>query len=109
VTRGEIWTAAGGADYAGKPRPAVILQGDRFAGLRSATICSFTTDAGGEDVARLLIIPTPANGLREPSRLMVDKITTIPKSKLGYQIGKLDDTDLERLDEAIMIFLDLAS
>jgi mRNA interferase MazF len=39
---------------------------------------------------------------------MVDKLTTIPKSKLGRRIGKLADTDLRRLDRAILVFLGLA-
>jgi mRNA interferase MazF len=30
VRRAEIWTVAGDSDYAGKPRPAVILQDDVF-------------------------------------------------------------------------------
>ena len=30
MRRGEIWTVAGGAAYAGKSRPAVIIQDDRF-------------------------------------------------------------------------------
>ncbi len=44
MKRGEIWTAAGGKDYAGKPRPVVIVQDDRFAGTDSITICAFTSD-----------------------------------------------------------------
>ena len=44
MRRGEIWTVAGGKDYAGKPRPAVILQDDSFDATNSVTICAFTTD-----------------------------------------------------------------
>ena len=31
---------------------------------------------------------------------MVDKITTVPKSKLGKRIGRLDDQDIVRLNQA---------
>ena len=31
MNRGEIWTVAGVPAYAGKPRPAVIVQDDAFA------------------------------------------------------------------------------
>jgi len=44
VRRGEIWTAAGGKNYAGKPRPVVILQDNRFDMTDSVTVCAFTTD-----------------------------------------------------------------
>jgi len=39
---------------------------------------------------------------------MVDKITTMPKLKLGSRIGRLADEDLLRLNRAMMIFLGLA-
>ncbi len=52
--------------------------------------------------------PSERNGLRSPSRLMVDKITTVPKSKLGERIGRLDDEDVVRLNQAVMVFLGLA-
>ena len=51
---------------------------------------------------------TEGNGLRSDSRLMVDKITTVSKGKLGVQIGRLDREDLIRLNRAIMVFLGLA-
>ena len=39
---------------------------------------------------------------------MVDKITTVPKSKVGERIGRLDDEDMLRLNQAVMVFLGLA-
>jgi mRNA interferase MazF len=39
---------------------------------------------------------------------MVDKITTVPKSKMGGKIGRLDDEDIVRLNQAMMVFLGLA-
>jgi mRNA-degrading endonuclease toxin of MazEF toxin-antitoxin module len=44
MRRGDIWTVPGGKDYAGKPRPVVILQDDRFDATASITVCAFTTD-----------------------------------------------------------------
>ena len=108
MKRGEVWTAAGGADYAGKPRPVVIVQDDRFDATTSITICALTSDPTDAPLLRLAVEPNQANGLRTTSRLMVDKITTIPKAKLGNRIGKLADADLVRLNRAMMIFLGLA-
>jgi len=108
MRRGEVWTVSGGHDYAGRPRPVVILQDDSFDATGSITICSFTTDPTEAPLFRLLVEPNARNGLRSASRLMVDKITTIPKSKAGERIGRLDDADLVRLNQAVMVFLGLA-
>jgi mRNA interferase MazF len=109
MRRGEIWTVAGGKDYAGKPRPAVILQDNSFDATESVTICAFTTDETEAPLFRLLVEPNERNGLRAACRLMIDKITTVPKSKLGAQIGLLDDEDLLRLNRAVLVFLGLAA
>ena len=109
MRRGEIWTVAGGMDYAGKPRPVVILQDDRFDATASITICAFTTDPTDAPLLRLLIEPNPDNGLRAPCRLMVDKITTVPKSKVGSRLGRLNDEDIVRLNRAVLVFLGLAA
>ena len=108
MRRGEIWTVSGGRGYAGKVRPAVILQDDNFDGTASITICAFTTDPTEAPLFRLPIEPNEVNGLRSPSHLMVDKITTVSKDKVGERIGRLDDADIVRLNQAIVVFLGLA-
>ena len=109
MRRGDIWTVAGGKDYAGKPRPVVIVQDDSFDATDSITICAFTTDETEAPLFRLPVEPNDRNGVLATSRLMVDKITTIPKSRLGAQIGRLDDDDMLRLNQAILVFLGLAT
>ena len=108
MKRGEIWTIAGGKDYAGKPRPAVIVQDDSFDGTDSITVCAFTTDETEAPLFRLAVEPNERNGLRATGRLMVDKITTVPKAKVGARIGRLDDEDMLRLNQAVLVFLGLA-
>jgi len=108
MRRGEVWTVSGGKDYAGKPRPVVIVQDDSFDATDSITICAFTTDPTDAPLFRLPVEPTERNGLRAASRLMVDKITTVPKSKVGERIGWLSDEDLVRLNQAVLVFLGLA-
>lgn len=108
MKRGEIWTIAGGGDYTGKPRPAVIIQDNSFDATASITICAFTTDATEAPLFRIPIKPSEKNGLRASSRLMVDKITTISKDRIGSQVGRLDDEDRVRLNRAILVFLGLA-
>ena len=108
MRRGEVWTAASGKDYAGKPRPVVIVQDDRFNATSSITICAFTSDPTDAPLFRLAIAASETNGLRTTSRLMVDKITTMPKAKLGTRIGRLADDEMVRLNRAMTIFVRLA-
>jgi len=107
VKRGEIWTVSS-TGYAGKPRPAVIVQDDRFDATASITICVFTTDQTEAPLLRLFVAPSERNGLRSASRVMVDKLTTVSKERLGTLIGRLDDGDMMRLNRAILVFLGLA-
>ena len=109
MKRDEIWTAAGGKHYAGKPRPVVILQDDRFDRTDSVTICAFTTDPTDAPLFRIPVEPNQSNGLRAVCRLMVDKITTVPKSRIGKQIGRLADEDILRLNRAVLVFLGIAA
>jgi mRNA interferase MazF len=96
VKRGEIWTVSGGKDYTGKPRPVVILEDDRFDMADSITVCSFTTDPTDATLFRLPIKPSESNGLGAVSRLMVDKVKTVPKTKIGAHVGRLADQDMVR-------------
>jgi len=107
MKRGEIWTVSAGKGFAGKPRPAVILQDDRFDATESITICAFTTDPTEAPLFRLEAGPDEGNGLRATCRLMADKITTVSKAKLGSRIGRLADKDMLRLNRAVLVFLGL--
>jgi mRNA interferase MazF len=109
MKRGDIWTVAGGKDYAGKPRPVVIVQDDSFDATDSITICALTTDETEAPLFRLVVQPNDRNGLRLACRIMVDKITTVPKSKVGARAGRLDDEDILRLNQAMLVFLGLAA
>ncbi|UVC11597.1 type II toxin-antitoxin system PemK/MazF family toxin [Rhizobium sp. TH2] len=107
MTRGEVWTVSG-TGYAGKPRPALIIQDHAFSFLDSITICPITSDPDNLELFRIDLLPSDVNGLRLRSHVMADKIITLPKSRLGKRIGILDDDDLKRVETAIMIFLGLA-
>ncbi len=108
MTRGDIWTSASGTDYGGKPRPVVVIQHKHFESLDSVTICGFTRDPTDLPLFRVAVEPSALNGLQFPSRIMVDKILTVPKTKLGYRIGQLSGTDLSRLNQALATFIGLA-
>jgi len=109
VRRGEVWTVSGGPDYAGKPRPAVIVQADDFQALDSVTLCPLTTRSVTGHNVRLAVAPSVENGLREPSNLMADRIMTVRKTKLGKPLGRLSNDDMSRLNSAMLVFLGLAA
>ena len=106
MRRGEIWTVAGGAAYTDKRgRPVIIVQDDRFDANDSIVVCPLTTDPTPAPTFRL---PIPANtrtGLRAPCRVIVDKLTAVPRQRLGTRIGKLKPEELEGLNRAIFVFL----
>ena len=108
MKRSELWTAAGGPDYTGKPRPVLIIQENRFDQNDSVTVCPVTSDPGDFPLFRILIEPSPFNGLRLPSRVMADKVSTVSRTKLRKQIGRLRDVDMARVNRALLIFLGLA-
>jgi mRNA interferase MazF len=107
VKRGEVWTASAGGSYVGKPRLVVIVQDDRFDAIESVTVVPVTSDAT-EAQFRVVVEPGASNGLRDVSRLMVDKVTTVRKARLGHRLGTLSADDMRRVDRAMLVFLGLA-
>jgi len=105
--RGEIWTMAGGGDFMEKPRPVVIVQNDLFDELDSITVCPCTSTLRDFPLFRVAVEPNEQNGLGLSFQLMVDKIGTVRKSRLGARIGRLDEDATARLGEAITLFLGL--
>ena len=89
MRRGYLWTASAGHGYPGKPRPVLIIQDDRFDATESITFCPLTTTVTDIPLLRILLQPNKTNGLTAPSSIMIDKITTVHRSKLGQRIGKV--------------------
>ena len=105
---GEVWTVSGGPDFAGKPRPAVIVQDKLIGQVDSLTICLLTSDTEMASPSRVPLQPDPENGLARLSHIMVDKISTVKAQKLGQQIGVLKPRDVRNLKRGLRWFLGLA-
>ena len=98
---------AGPGDY-GKPRPAIVIQSDRFlTGHASVTVCPLTTTLIDSPLFRLDVEPSQENGLQHTSQIMVDKIVTVPSRRIGKQVGSLDDDAMLRLDRSLAVWLGL--
>lgn len=108
MSRGDICIAAARGAYTGKPRPVVIVQDDRFDATASITVCPLTTNPVQAPLTRIAVEPTSTTGIEQASKIMIDKVTTMPRSSVGDRIGRLEDSDLVRLDRALLVFLGLA-
>ncbi len=109
MKRGEIYTAATRGAHTGKPRPVVVVQDDRFDATPSVTVCPLTTNVIEAPLVRLCIEPSEDNGLERSSRLMIDKVTTVPKASLRDKLGRLRDEELLQMNRSLVVVLGLAS
>ena len=92
----------------GKPRPALIIQSELFGSLGSVTVLSVTSELRAAPLVRISVEPSTGNGLRKKSQVMVDKIQTVPRDKVGTTIGRLHQDVLVAVDRALAVFLGLA-
>jgi mRNA interferase MazF len=104
MRRGDIVTVAGGV-YANKPRPALIVQDDRFDVTDSLTVCPFTRTEVDAPLLRVPVTAHQENGLDQDSFLMVDKITTVRRSNAHTVVGRLETTTLVEFERRLLVFL----
>ena len=108
MKRGELWTSAGGPGYASKPRPALIVQSDTIPGTDSVLACGLTSSEDSDLDLRPSITPDPQNGLQRQSEVMIDKLTAVPRTKLGRRIGAIGAEDMARVEDALALVLGFA-
>lgn len=107
MKRGDLVTIALQGDY-GKPRPALVIQTDLFAAVRSRTVLPMTSAPQDAPLLRVRVEPTPENGLRVTSWVMIDKPATLPADKIGASFGRLDDAAMVSVSRSLALFLGLA-
>jgi len=108
MRRGEIWTVSGGPDFLAKTRPAVIVQSDAFSEIDSVTVCPITSHDLAVPLLRLALQPDETNGLRLASRVMIDKVATMSRAKLGKRVGVVPDEQMAQISRLLIDFLALA-
>ena len=104
MRRGDIVTFAGGV-YATKPRPALVVQDDRFDATDSLTVCPFTSTRIDAPLLRVPVTADEENGLDHDSFLMVDKMTTVRRSNARTVVGRLEATRLIQFERRLLVFL----
>lgn len=107
MNRGELWTVAGGV-YAAKPRPALIIQDDRFDATASVIVLPLTSTITDTPLLRIDVASTDVSGLRQPSQVMIDKVTAIRRVNVQDHLGRVTASQLVEVERAMLAFLGLA-
>ncbi|MDO9423359.1 MAG: type II toxin-antitoxin system PemK/MazF family toxin [Methylobacter sp.] len=102
--RGDLITIALQGTY-GKPRPALVIQSDLFSEHPSVTILPVTSDLRGTPLFRIPIKPSESNGLQKASEVMVDKVQTVPREKIGAVFGRIAEEDMLAINRTLAVFL----
>lgn len=107
LQRGDIVVCSQQGDY-DKPQPAVVVQSDLFNSTHaSIVLCPITSHIVDTPLFRLNITKSVTTGLKQPSQIMVDKITTIKSNKIKDKIGNLSINEMQSLDNALKLWLNL--
>jgi mRNA interferase MazF len=106
MKRGDLVTVAVSGDY-GKPRPALVVQSDAFDIHPSVIVLPLTSELHDAPLFRVTVSANRETGLRATSQIMVDKATTVPRSKIGPRIGRLNPSTMQAVNQALRGFLDL--
>jgi mRNA interferase MazF len=107
VRRGDLVTVALSGDF-GKPRPALVIQSDRFQETGTVTVLLVSGTLVDAPLLRVTLQPAAGNGLRKPSQVMIDKAMSVKRDKLGPVLGRLDDDELLTVSRSLALFLGLA-
>ena len=85
-----------------------MIQSDLFAGTATVTVLLLTSTRLEAPLIRIDVAPSPGNGLRRPSQVMIDKAMTVRTERLGAPFGPLDDAALVAVSRALSLFLGIA-
>lgn len=108
MRRGDIVVVATRGAYTSKPRPALVMQSDRFNDTHaSVTLCPITTDCVDAPLFRVSLPPGSRTGLKASSQVMVDKVVSVPLDAIGRSVGQCDHVELEAVEAALRGWLEL--
>jgi mRNA interferase MazF len=104
MKRGALVTIALQGDY-GKPRPALIIQSDLFDEHPSVTILPVTSELRDAPLFRIRIAPNAGNGLQKTSDIMVDKVQSVPRERIGPAFGQVSAEQMLEVSRSLAVFL----
>ncbi len=107
MRRGDLAAVALPGDF-GKSRPALVIQSDQFPAIGTVTVLLLSGTLVDAPLIRLTVQPTPENGLRKPSQIMVDKAMSVKRERLGEPFGRLEDDMMVAVNRSLALFLGFA-
>ena len=107
LRRGDLVTVAAKGPYTGKPRPALVVQSDRLSQLASVTVCPLNGELIAAAPLRVRIEPSRLNNLRQPSDVMVDKLSAVPRDAVSEAFGRLSAAELSLVDVGLRLLLEM--
>jgi mRNA interferase MazF len=108
MMRGDLVTVALQGEF-GKPRPALVIQANQFSEHSSASVLPITSTLVAAPLLRVTVQPSAENGLQKPSQVMVDKVMTVKRDKLGPAFGRIDADALVEVERCLAVFLGIAN
>jgi len=104
MKRGDLVTIALQGDY-GKPRPALVIQSDLFSEHPSVVVLPVTSEIRDTPLFRVTIAPNEINRLSRASDVMVDKVQTVARDKVGLVFGRLSQEELLSVNRMLAVFI----
>ena len=104
MMRGHLVTIAMQGDF-GKPRPALVIQADQFDEHATVTLLPVTSTLVAAPLFRVTVQPDADNGLQKPSQVMVDKVMTVKREKVGQAFGRMDADAMVQVERCLAVFL----
>lgn len=108
MRRGDFVAIAIQGDF-GKPRPALVIQSDKFDEHATVTLLLVSTTLVDAPLFRVTVQPDAGNGLRKTSQIMVDKGMTVKREKLGASFGRASDQVMLEVGRCLAVFLGIAA
>ena len=101
MKRGDVVLIVAQGD-AGKPRPAVVVQSDLFNDTHaSISVCPISSTIVDAPMFRIALQPSPENGLKKTSQVMVDKAQSLKRERIKKRIGKLAEDEIQAVGAAL--------
>ncbi len=106
--RGDIYTAATGSGYGGKPRPVLIMQNNAYGDMPHYIVAFIASRTVNAPSYRISVEPSEKNGLKQLSEIQPDMMMTVRWNQFGVFCGTLEDSLMKAVEQATLELLGLA-
>lgn len=112
MKRGEVWIAADrSGDYAGKPRPWLVVRSDVFSTFEGVTAVPLSSDVETAAISPVVRVPIAAHPerlpLARPSVAMADKVSTLRPERFRERVGTVSRAEMATVGRALGSYLGL--